>query len=63
MNSNQELVRLLEIVLVLIVHDSVQAKSYVLDSLAILWTRDAHSFPQLSVPFGVFPFSVGVSLM
>ena len=42
MNSNEDLVRLLEMVLVLIVHDSVQANSYVLDSLAIFYGLEMH---------------------
>jgi len=47
MNSNQELVWLLEMVSVLIVHDSVQAKSYILDSLATFYGLEMH-IPALS---------------
>lgn len=42
MNSNEELVLMLEMVVVLIVPDSVQATSYVLDSWAIFYRLELH---------------------
>jgi len=65
MNLNEELKWLLKIVLVLIVHDIVQAKFYVLDSLAVFYGLEMHipALNFLSFLIRIFPFSAGVSLM